>query len=79
VSADPVTTPSIATAFDPTLFAVLANRFDTIVREMTSTLLRTGRSAVISIARDFSCALLSAEDEMISCAEALPTEWVSGR
>jgi N-methylhydantoinase B len=39
---------------------------------MTSTLLRTGRSAVISIARDFSCALLSAEDEMISCAEALP-------
>ena len=41
------------TTLDPTLLAVLANRFEAIVREMTQTLLRAGRSAAISIARDF--------------------------
>ena len=40
---------------DSVLTAVLANRFDAIVREMTNTLFRTGRSAVLNTARDFSC------------------------
>ena len=35
-----------APSFDPVLLAVLANRFESIVREMTNTLLRSGRSAV---------------------------------
>ena len=42
---------------DPALLAVLANRFDAIVRDMTGTLLRTGHSAMIAVARDFSCGL----------------------
>ncbi len=57
---------------DPALLAVIANRLDAIVREMTSTLLRAGRSAVINVARDFSCSIVTAEDELLSTAEGLP-------
>ena len=35
------------TGFDPMLLAVIAARLDGIVREMTNTLLRAARSAVI--------------------------------
>jgi N-methylhydantoinase B len=42
-------------ALDPVVMTVIANRLDGIVREMTNTLLRAARSAVISSARDFSC------------------------
>ena len=45
---------------DPVLTAVLANRFDGIVREMSNTLLRAARSTVIAAAKDFSCAILTA-------------------
>ena len=57
---------------DPALLAVLANRFDAIVREMTTTLLRTGRSAVIAVARDFSCAIATGDDQLLAAAEGLP-------
>lgn len=57
---------------DAILMAVLANRMDGIVREMTNTLLRTARSSVINSARDFSCAMCTAEGELFACAEGLP-------
>ena len=44
------------------LTAVLANRFETIVREMTNTLFRAGRSSVLNTARDFSCCIVTADD-----------------
>ncbi|CAN0551627.1 unnamed protein product, partial [Laminaria digitata] len=47
------------TKLDPVLISVMANRLDGIVREMTNTLLRSARSAVISSARDFSCCLVT--------------------
>jgi N-methylhydantoinase B len=56
---------------DPTLMAVLANRFEAIVREMTNTLFRTGRSSIINMARDFSCSIITAEDELFAAAEGL--------
>lgn len=59
-------------AMDPVLTAVMANRLDGIVREMSNTLLRAGRSAVISSARDFSCAITTADNQLISSAEGLP-------
>ncbi|MEC9248998.1 MAG: hydantoinase B/oxoprolinase family protein, partial [Pseudomonadota bacterium] len=43
------------------LLAVLSNRFDGVVREMTNTMLRTGRSAVINSARDFSCGITTSD------------------
>lgn len=60
------------TELDPALMAVIAKRFDAIVREMGSTLLRAGRSAVINVARDFSCSIVTAEDELLAAAEGLP-------
>ena len=45
------------TKFDPYMTAIIANRIDGIIREMTNTLLRAARSAVINSARDFSCAV----------------------
>ena len=56
---------------DNVLLAVLANRFEAIVREMTNTLFRTGRSAVLNMARDFSCSIVSAGDELLAAAEGL--------
>src|ERR1700732_1864569 len=61
-----------ATSFDPVLLAVLSNRFESIVREMTNTLLRSGRSAVLNMARDFSCSLITSGNELLASAEGLP-------
>lgn len=57
---------------DPVLMSVMANRLDGIVREMTNTLLRSARSAVISSARDFSCCLVTGDDRLLAPAEGLP-------
>jgi len=58
--------------FDAVRTAVIANKVDGIVREMTNTLLRSARSAVINSARDFSCAILTADDELLAAAEGIP-------
>lgn len=60
------------TTFDSVRTAVIANKVDGIVREMTNTLLRSARSAVINSARDFSCAILTADDELLAAAEGIP-------
>jgi N-methylhydantoinase B len=56
---------------DPTLLAVLAHRFEAIVREMTNTLFRTGRSSILNMARDFSCSIITADDQLFAAAEGL--------
>ena len=58
--------------FDPYMTAIIANRVDGIIREMTNTLLRAARSAVISCARDFSCAICTADNHLLASAEGLP-------
>jgi N-methylhydantoinase B len=70
VSAGPDGTPG-PSELDPTLMAVLAHRFEAIVREMTNTLFRTGRSSILNMARDFSCSIITAEDELFAAAEGL--------
>jgi N-methylhydantoinase B len=57
---------------DPVLTAVIANRLDGIVREMENTMLRSARSAIIAAARDFSCVIITADNQLLSTAEALP-------
>ena len=59
-------------SLDPVTLAVIANRLDSIVREMENTLLRTGRSAVLNMARDFSCALITGDNRLLASAEGLP-------
>ncbi len=39
---------------------------------MMNTLLRTARSAIMNMARDFSCGILTADDEILTVAESLP-------
>ena len=58
--------------------AVLANRFESVVRAMRNTLIRTARSGVISTARDFSCCILTSRDEFLAMAESLPIHLISG-
>jgi N-methylhydantoinase B len=59
-------------SFDPVTLAVIANRLDSIVREMENTLLRSGRSAILNVARDFSCALITGDNRLLASAEGLP-------
>jgi N-methylhydantoinase B len=61
-----------AGAGDPVLFSVLANRMESICREMSNTLLRTARSSVLALAHDFSCSIVSANDELLASADGLP-------
>ena len=61
-----------APAFDPVLLSVLAAGFEGVAREMSDTLLRSGRSSVINMARDFSCAVLTADNQVLALAEGLP-------
>lgn len=56
----------------PIDMAVIANRFDSIVREMSNTLLRSARSTVISTCRDFSCCIVTAQHELITAGEGQP-------
>ena len=59
-------------AIDPFLIAVLSSRFEAIMREMTNTIIRTSRSAIIKSARDFSVGLLTYDHRMISVEDGLP-------
>ena len=45
---------------DLVTLALLNNRFEGVARKMSNTLLRTGRSGVLNIARDFSCCIVTA-------------------
>jgi len=59
-------------SLDLVQLAVIANRLDSIVREMENTLLRSGRSAVLNMARDFSCSIITGDNRLLSTAEGLP-------
>jgi N-methylhydantoinase B len=58
--------------------AVLTARFNGIARKMANTLFRTGRSGILTIAHDFSCAVLTAEHELLAAAESLPIHVLRG-
>lgn len=62
---------------DPFLMSVLKSRFEAIVREMTLVVMRASRSAVIKNARDFSCAILTYDHQLVSVEDALPIHVMS--
>jgi N-methylhydantoinase B len=64
--------------FDPVDLAVLSKRFTAIVRSMSNTLLRSGRSVILNTGRDFSCCVLTADDQLFSMAEGIPIHVLSG-
>jgi N-methylhydantoinase B len=63
---------------DGVRLAVLASRLDGVVREMLNALFRSGRSTVLNTGRDFSCCILSADDELVSAAESIPVHVMRG-
>lgn len=58
--------------------AVMHARLEAIVRKMTNTLFRTARSGVINAGRDFSCCLVTADNELLVTAESLPIHVMRG-
>lgn len=60
------------TRVEPFLFAILARKFDYITREMTNTLLRSGRSGVVNTGHDFSCATIDYKHRAVSVADGSP-------
>ena len=66
------------TKIDGVQLALLANRLEGISSKMGNTLMRTGRSGVLNIARDFSCCILTGDDKLVAVAEALPIHVLSG-
>ena len=63
---------------DGVRLALLSNRFEGIARKMANTLMRTARSGVISIARDFSCCIVTSDHALLSAADSLPIHVLSG-
>ena len=66
------------TRFDGVRLAILNKRFESIVRKMANTLLRTGRSGVLNTARDFSCSIVTAANELVTAAECYPIHVLRG-
>lgn len=59
---------------EPFLMSILSGRFGAITKEMSNTLMRSGRSTVLNTAKDFSCAITDERCRMISIAEGLPIQ-----
>ena len=58
--------------FDPILLAVLSSRLNSIIREMTNTVMKASRSSIIKNGRDMSCGILTFDNRLLSVEEALP-------
>jgi N-methylhydantoinase B len=58
--------------FDPILLAVLSSRIQSIIREMTNTVMKASRSSVIKNGRDMSCGILTYDSRLVCVEEALP-------
>lgn len=58
--------------FDPVLLAVVSIRFESIIREMTNTVMKASRSSVIKNARDMTCGILTYDHRLVSVEKALP-------
>jgi N-methylhydantoinase B len=69
---------SAGSNIDGVRMAVLTARFNGIARKMANTLFRTGRSGILTIAHDFSCAVLTSDHELLAAAESLPIHVLRG-
>ena len=58
--------------FDPLLLVVLSRRIESIIREMTNTVMKASRSSVIKNGRDMSCGILTYDNRLVAVEEALP-------
>lgn len=63
---------------DPVTLAVLSKRFESVTTKMANTILRTGRSGVLNLARDFSTSIVTRNSELLTGAESLPIHHLCG-
>ena len=63
---------------DGASLAILSNRLQGVAKKMANTLLRTGRSGVLNIARDFSCCIVTRDNRLLAAADSLPIHVLSG-
>src|SRR5690349_10879415 len=63
---------------DGARLAVLSHRFEAIVRRMSNTLARSGRSGVLNTARDFSCCILTADGSVLMTGQSPPIHVMGG-
>jgi N-methylhydantoinase B len=66
------------TRLDGVKLAIMQKRFEGVTRKMANTLLRTARSGVINTARDFSCAIVTADCELLTAVESYPIHVLGG-
>lgn len=59
-------------SIEPHLMSVLSKKFEMITRDMTQSLLKSARSGVINIARDFSSAITLYDGRQLMIDEGLP-------
>lgn len=59
---------------EPFLMSILSGRFVAITKEMSNTLMRSGRSTVLNTAKDFSCGITDHQHRIVSIAEGLPIQ-----
>ena len=57
---------------DPYLMSVISSRLEAIIGEMTKTVAKASRSAVIKNARDLSCGVLTYDHRQLSIEEGIP-------
>lgn len=69
---DPVNANTAQPRIDGFQLALINNRLEGVVNAMMNTLLRSARSAIMNMARDFSCGILTADHELLTVAESLP-------
>ncbi|MDT6942435.1 hydantoinase B/oxoprolinase family protein [Brucella pseudogrignonensis] len=63
---------STATKLSMFQVVVLRRRFESVVREMSNTLAKTGRSGVLNTALDFSCTVTDSRFQSLSAGQGLP-------
>ena len=67
-----------ASRLDGSDLAILTARFEGVARKMANTLHRTGRSGILTIARDFSCVILTSRHELVTASDSLPIHVLRG-
>src|SRR6185437_15303461 len=58
--------------------ALLQSRFEGVIRAMLNTLLRSARSAVLGVAHDFSCCVVTPDGKLFAWAESIPIHTLRG-
>jgi len=67
-----------AAPLDGVQLAILNKRLEGVCLKMANTLFRTGRSGVLNSARDFSCVLVTAKNQLLNVSDSLPIHVLRG-